>query len=168
MNHVIILDSHVDPNATVLYREISAKSIVPVSLMNVEIVPQVRIACFFEDEYDIFMHVIQGVSVKRSVKQKHVRVLWHVENVILIYVKLAKRICTRLAFLSYVPTKNSHFSLIEDAKMLKFKEGKDIICCLHHQMLPDGEFTSRLVRFFVSSLFLSDRMIFLRRFLSLR
>ena len=39
MNHVIILDNHVDPNATVLYREISAKSIVPVSLMNVEIVP---------------------------------------------------------------------------------------------------------------------------------
>ena len=60
------------------------------------------------------------------------------------------------------------FSLIEDAKMLKFKEGKDIICCLHHQMLLDGEFTLRLVRFFVSSLFLSDRMIFLRRFLSLR
>ena len=74
----------------------------------------------------------------------------------------------KVCFLSYVPTKNSHFSLIEDAKMLKFKEGKDIICCLHHQMLPDGEFTSRLVRFFVSSLFLSDRMIFLRRFLSLR
>ena len=134
MNHVIILDSHVDPSATVLYREISAKSIVPVSLMNVEIVPQVRNACFFEDEYDIFMHVIQGVSVKRSVKQKHVRVLWRVENVILIYVKLAKRICTRLDFLSYVRTKNSHFQPDRRCQNVKIQRGER-----HHLLLAPSD-----------------------------
>ena len=39
MNHVIIQDSHVDPSAIVLYREIFAKNTVPVSLTNVAIVP---------------------------------------------------------------------------------------------------------------------------------
>ena len=33
------------------------------------------------------------------------------------------------------------FSRIEDAKMLRSKEEKDIIYCSHHQMLQDGEYT---------------------------
>ena len=47
----------------------------------------------------------------------------------------------KVFFYHMFPGKIAIFSRIEDAKMLRFKEENDIICCSHHQMLLDGEYT---------------------------
>ena len=89
--------------------------------------------CKAQDIYYLCMF-FQDVNVKRNVKQKHVRVLWRVENAILIYAKLAKRINTRLSFLSYVQSKNSHFQPDRRCQNVKIQRGER-----HHLLLAPSD-----------------------------